>query len=189
MKAIRSIVSAGLLAAAVLSARGEEPTPALAGARTACGLLSRRTVEEASGVRVAEGVPQLSFGSVTSCSFEEEHGGRVMILARSAPASDWANEQVARMIRGVTLGTYREVSGIGERAFVYTIRGSGAVLCIFGTQYYLQISLFRMGEEPQIMAVLAKLAASALARQSDTAQTKLLRPVGRSGTCPTRPGR
>jgi hypothetical protein len=189
MRAIRSLVVAALFAAVVSSAQGEKRTPALAGARTACDLLSRRTVEEASGVRVAEGVPLLNSGSVTSCSFEEEHGGRVMILARSAPASDWVNEQVARMIRGVTLGTYREVSGIGERAFVYTIRGSGAVLCIFGTEYYLQISLLRMGEEPQIMAVLAKLAASALARQSDTTQTKLLRPVGRSGTCATRPGR
>jgi hypothetical protein len=97
------------------SAQGEKPVSALAEAPTACALLSRRTIEVASGVPVAEGVPQLNFESVTSWSFAGEHGGRVMILVRQAPTGDWVTEQVARMNRGVRLGTYREVPGIGER--------------------------------------------------------------------------
>ena len=118
----------------------------------------RRAVEGASGVPVAEVVQGLRTGSITSCLFAGRHGGRVVILVRRIPARDWVNEQVARMNRGVRLGTYREVPGIGERSFLYSIRASGAVLCIFGSEYYLQISLDGLVKHSQITTVLAKLA-------------------------------
>ncbi len=154
MRAIGSAVGAALLAAAISSGQGP----------TACALLSRPDVVAAVGTPIGEGVPRIADRDVTSCSFAVERGGQVAILVRRAPAGDWAAEQVARMRRGVHLGTYREVPGIGDRSFLYNVRRAGAVLCVFGSDYYLQISLFHMGEDPPMPAVLERLTTSALTR-------------------------
>jgi hypothetical protein len=47
------------------------------------------------------------------------------------PSGEWAVRQVDRMRRGVSFGNYREVQGIGERAFLLDRKGAPAVLCVF----------------------------------------------------------
>jgi hypothetical protein len=164
MREIRWFVVFACFAAAGSSAQGEKPIRPVAEVPAACALLSRQTVEQTAGFPVAEGLPAVNSGSVTSCLFPGEHGGRVMILVRRAPAADWVAEQVARMNRGVRLQSYRAVSEIGGRSFLYPVRGSGAVLCVFGAGYYLQLSLFRAGEDPEIGTLLTGLASRAVAR-------------------------
>jgi hypothetical protein len=176
MRAIRLFVAEGFLVVATFSAKGEKPISVLAEAPSVCAVLSRLAVEEASGTPVAEGVTPLSTRSVTSCQFNGERGGRVVILVRRLPANDWVAEQVSRMNRGVQLGTYRQVPGIGERSFLYSIRGKGAVLCIFGAGFYLQISVFRMGEDSHMTAILEKLAISTLAQGQFRRQASLCGP-------------
>jgi hypothetical protein len=169
MRAISLFVAEGFLGATMFSAQGEKPILVLAEAPSACAVLSRLAVEEASGSPFAEGVTRLSTRMVASCQFNGERGGRVVILVRWAPADDWVAEQVSRMNWGVQLGTYRRVPRIGERSFLYAIRGEGAVLCIFGADFYLQISVFRMGEDSHMAAILEKLAISTLAELRFTA--------------------
>lgn len=158
MRPVNPFGAVAFLAVAISSAQGERPVPVIAGVPNACALLSRRTMEVTSGVPVAEGAPGLNSQSLASCSFAGQHGGEAMILVRWAPTGDWVTEQIARMKRGVGFGTYREVPGIGEQSFLYTIRASGAVLCVFGSGYYLQVSLYRIVENSQITTALAKLA-------------------------------
>jgi hypothetical protein len=165
MRAIRSAVGAAFLAAAISSAQDAKAIPALRQGPTACALLSGPDVVDAVGTRVGEGVTRIVNPDVTSCSFAGERGGQVAILVRRAPASDWVSEQIARMTRGVQFGTYREVPGIGKRSFLYNVRSAGAVLCVFGPRYYLQVSLFHMGEDSRIPSILERLATSALARR------------------------
>jgi hypothetical protein len=169
MRAIRLFVAEGFLGATMFSAQGENPILVLAEAPSACAVLSRLAVEEASGSPVAEGVARLSTRTVASCQFNGERGGRVVILVRWVPANDWVAEQASRMNRGVQLGTYRRVPRIGEQSFLYAIRGEGAVLCIFGAGFYLQISVLRMGEDSHMAAILEKLAISTLAQLRFTA--------------------
>ena len=110
---------------------------------------------------------------VTSCSFAGEHGGQVTILVRRIPAGGWRHEQEARMRRGA----YREVHGTGERSFLYTLRG-GAVLCVFAPEYYLQISVRRIGGAP-IESKIERLAAAALGQLGTARQLALVPPPGR----------
>jgi hypothetical protein len=124
--------------------------------------LSRLEVEEAAGIPVRQGVSRLTNGNLTSCWFAGERPGQVAILVRRFPTPAWTSEQLERMNRAVPFGTYREVAGIGDRAFLYNIQKTGGVLCVFAADYYLQVSLFRRNEEPRIAGLLQKLAASAL---------------------------
>ena len=129
-----------------------------------CTLLSRVEIEEAIGTPVKEGVSRLRNGTHTHCSFAGAHGGQVVILVRRTPTADWVSEQVGRMRGGSQFGTYREVPQIGDRSFLYEMHGKGGILCVFGADYYLQISLFRLGEDSQTPAALRKLARIAMAR-------------------------
>ena len=128
-----------------------------------CTLLSRREAGEAAGIPVSEGVSRLS-GNFRSCWFGLERSGQVAILLRRIPTANWASEEVGRMSRGVQFGTYREVAGIGDHAFLYSLHKAGGVLCVFGADYYLQVSLYRNREDSRIPAALETLARSALAR-------------------------
>jgi hypothetical protein len=177
MRAIRAFVTAALLLEAASFAPGGKAAAALGDASSACALLSSRTVEEATGIPVAEGVPGVNLENITSCSFAGKRGGRVMILVRRGPDGDWMAGEVARMSRGV----YREVPGIGKRSFLYIVRGSGAVLCIFETGYYLQVSLLPKGDEPQLAALLTKLAKRVRAALSPSTAV----PPGPRFTAPT----
>ncbi len=94
---------------------------------------------------------------VATCSFDGESGARIIVTARRIPEWDpWASEQIARMERGVDLGTYREVGGVAGRAFLYLI-GRNAVLCTFDRNYYVQVSILRAGDERTAAAVLMTL--------------------------------
>jgi hypothetical protein len=136
----------------------------LAGPSDVCTLLTTREVGDAAGVPVREGVSRLSNGNLRSCWFGGERPGVVAILVRRLPTADWASEEVGRMSRGVQVGTYRRVAGIGDHAFLYSLHNAGGVLCVFGNDYYLQISLYRRGEDSRIPDALETLAKSALAR-------------------------
>jgi hypothetical protein len=166
MRAIRSFVAVAFLAAAISSAQASTPIPPLPEVPIACALLSSLDVQEAVGIPVGEGVSRLRTGTLTSCSFAAERGGQVAILVRRAPSAEWVSEQIGRMNRGVQFGTWRELRGIGSRSFLYDMHRSGAVLCIFGAGYYLQISVLRVGDTFRVPAVLEKVAAKAVVRLS-----------------------
>ena len=135
---------------------GEAPDP--------CTLLSRLDVTEAVGAPVKEGVSRLRNGTVANCMFAGAHGGQFAILVRRTPSADWVSEQAGRMSDGSQFGTYREVPQLGDRSFLYHMHGKGEVLCVYGADYYLQISLFRLGEDSQTAVALRKLAGIAMAR-------------------------
>jgi hypothetical protein len=137
-------------------ASGEAPDP--------CTLLSRLDVAETVGAPVKEGVPRLLNKTVTNCMFAGAGSGQVAILVRRTPSAEWVSEQAARMSDGSLLGTYREVPQTGDRSFLYHMHGKGGVLCVYGVDYYLQISLYRLGEDSRTAEVLRKLAGMAMAR-------------------------
>lgn len=163
MRAICSFISAAALAASIAPAQLEQRS-------SACALLSRLDVERATGIPVREGVPQLNTGTLTSCSFSAERGGRVTILVRRIPAANWSSEQIVRMTRGVRLGTWSDVHGIGARSFLYKLPHEGGVLCVFGGAYYLQVSMLRITEPSRAPAALEKLARHALVESLPAAQ-------------------
>jgi hypothetical protein len=129
----------------------------------ACTLLSRLEVGEAAGTTVGEGELRLRTATTTRCMFARSDGGNAALLVRRIPSEDRESEQREHFQRGVQFGAYREMAGIGDRAFSRQI-GQGSVLCVFVGEYYLQVSLFRMGEGPWASANLKKLARRAIAR-------------------------
>jgi hypothetical protein len=137
-------------------APGETPAP--------CTLLSRLDVAEAVGAPVKDGVARLLNRTVANCMFAGAHSGQVAILVRRTPSAEWVAEQAGRMSDASLLGTYREVPQIGDRSFLYHMQGKGGVLCVYGADYYLQISLFRLGDDSRTAAVLRKLAGIAMVR-------------------------
>ena len=164
MTAIRSAVGSAFLAVASCAFGGVPPDLALLPVPGACVLLSRADVSEAVANPVREGIPQMVGRDVMSCSFVEERGARVALLLRRIPTGSWAYEQIARMNRGVELGSYREVRGIGDRSFLYGPQSGAGVLCIFQSGYYLQISFLGRAGDTRARAALESLAARALAR-------------------------
>jgi hypothetical protein len=160
MRAIGWLSKAVLLAGALSSAGSAQPITDLP---SPCSLLSRLEVEEAAGATVGEGESRLKTGSVTRCSFPGRNGGNTSILIRWSWPEEWVSEQLGRFYRGVEFGSYRQVTGIGERAFLREAR-EGAVLCVFAGEYCLQVSEYRMGEDGRMPAVLEKLARRALGR-------------------------
>jgi hypothetical protein len=164
MRAHLAFAGIAFLASALSSALASTPAAAPRGALNACDLLSRLDVGEAMGVPVRDGLPRWGSGSLTSCWFAAGPDGEVGILLRRLPDADWLSAQAGRMDLGVGIGSYREVAGIGDRSYLYELRSAGAVLCIFGAGYYLQISLFRAAENSRTPPVLRKLATIALRR-------------------------
>ena len=175
MRARLAFAGIAFLASALSSALASTAAVAPTGALNACDLLSRLDVGEAVGLPVRDGLPRLGSGSLTSCWFATGRDGEVGILLRRLPDADWLSAQAGRMALGVGIGSYREVAGIGDRSYLYEMRSAGAVLCIFGAGYYLQISLFRAAENSRTPPVLRKLATIALRRLH-------ARPTGATGS-------
>jgi hypothetical protein len=167
MRATRFAIWTALFSAAIFRAAASETPPA-------CSVISQADVAELAGTPVAEGKAGVTERGVTSCSFAGEHGGQVTVLVRRVQAGSWRQEQEARMRRGA----YREVQGIGDRAFLYTLR-ERAVLCVFGPEYYLQISLRRIEGGAPIESKLERLAAAALAQLGTARHFAMVRPRGR----------
>ena len=115
-------------------------------------------------VAVNEGAILFRNGSTPGCSFARTGGGRIIVFIRRLPSGEWAAEQVDRMRRGVSLGSYREVGAVGERGFLLDRKAAGFVMCVFRNPYYLQISALGVGDGMQEPAVLEKLARTALRR-------------------------
>src|SRR5664279_5991615 len=92
---------------------------------------ARRVTTANPAVPVRAGSRERTAGSLRFCSAE-------------FLTNDWTSEQVKRMHDNRC--TFREVPGIGDRSFLYDMRATGAALCVFRSDYYLQISVFRRGE-------------------------------------------
>ena len=160
-----SIVPAVLLIGAEIAYAGQPgnsgnsiPTP------NPCSLLSAAEVGAAAGEAIKDGVILFRNGSTASCSFARTRGGRIAILIRRPPSREWTGEQVERMRRGVSLGSYREVDGVGERAFILDLKDAAAVLCVFESPYYLQVSVLGAGDGSRKTEVVERLARIALRR-------------------------
>jgi hypothetical protein len=140
----RQLLPLAIVAAAV--------APLSRAAVDACSYVSTRE----AGIRV--NASRMRTGEVTGCSFADARGGNVVMVIRQLAASDaWTSAQTARMARG----TYREVAGLGDRAFLYATH-SVAVLCVFDGRYYVQVSLYRPPDGSEV-ATLQAIARRALA--------------------------
>ena len=132
---------------------------------TACDLLSPAEVDRALHVRVGPGSPRVNTELVTNCLFIAGRDGTISVLFRRNAAADWAAEQRRRMTGP---GSFRPVSGVGDSAFVLDKREQGAALCIFQGEYYLQISVFRLGGADTVLPAAEELARQALSQLPDT---------------------
>jgi len=115
-----------------------------------CSLISPSEIETATGIPVAPGIARIRSATLVSCSFAAERGGEIQVLVRRAPTRQWISGQIARMQQGA----YREVPGIGERSFLYTLPDV-AVVCVFRSDSYLQISVSGLRERAPSRAALA----------------------------------
>jgi len=127
-----------------------------------CSLISPSEIETATGIPVAPGIARIRSATLVSCSFAAERGGEIQVLVRRAPTRQWISGQIARMQQGA----YREVPGIGERSFLYTLPGA-SILCVFQADSYLQLSFSGLRERSP------ENAAQTLAKRI-TARTKAL---------------
>jgi hypothetical protein len=137
-------------------------TPTHAGSRpAACSLLSAAEVVHAVGVPVGPARTRVNSERVTSCVFAADGGGTVSVLLRRNASADWRAEQRRRM---TSAGSFRPVSGMGDSAFLLDNREQGAALCVFSGEYYLQISVFRLGGADTVLPPAEELARRALSR-------------------------
>jgi hypothetical protein len=134
----------------------------------ACTLLTSTEIAEAVGARVYQGEARIQSDTTTACRFAGAEGGVVAVLVRRIPQEKWASEQIDRMQRNPR--SFRELPGMGERAFLYDLNGTGAVLCVFRGGYYMQLSVFRMGGAPKARAAVEVLARKCLTRVEKIAE-------------------
>src|SRR5512140_2196284 len=97
----------------VASAQPPAP-PILTVVPNACALLSRLEVGKAVGTMVGEGEPRINAPTFTRCLFSGADGRNAAVLVRHIPSNAWEPEQLGRFQRGVQLGTYSEIEGIGD---------------------------------------------------------------------------
>jgi hypothetical protein len=126
---------------------------------TACNLVSHAEVERALHVPVGFGSARVNSELVTSCLYAADRGGTVSIVLRHNPPAVWIAEQRQRM---TSPGGFRPVSGLGGSAFMLDAREQGAALCVFLGEYYLQISVFRLGGADTVIPAAKELARRAL---------------------------
>ena len=138
--------------------------PAMAQPSDACSLLPRGVVESAVGTSVGPGRTGIDNRVASSCSFPIKGAGSVSVLVRRSTETGWIAAQQQRMNRGVQLGTYRSVDGLGEPAFVFDMQNSGAALCVFHGNSYLQVSIFDAGRSLAVLPAVERLTRAALAR-------------------------
>jgi len=151
-----------LLAAACVSLVCPRVAAQQSVAPAACSLLSRAEIEQTVGAGVSPGEYRLVGETATACRFAAKGGGVIAILVRRIPGRSWAAEQIGRMVSNPR--RFREVFGIGDRSFLYDMMATGAGLCVFHADYYVEVSAFRIGESSTISPALETLARTALAR-------------------------
>lgn len=144
----------------VIPSVGAQPSAA----PSACSLLAREAAEQALGASLGEARVRLDNGTVSSCTFPIKRGGSVSILLRRNAGQAWIAEQVQRMKLGIGQGSFRPVDGLEGQAFLLDMRDSGAALCVFRPDYYLQVSVFKAGAAINVFPVAVKLAKAALTR-------------------------
>ncbi len=149
-----------LMASVLVMAAGAAEREPVAGGTHACGLLSQLEMRQ-SGLLTGE--PRGSNpGGASRCMFAVPNGGGVEVLLRANPDPAWISGQIARMERGVRMGTYHDEPGIGARSFLRAGTDGQHYVCVFGVDYYLQISLHRVEKRVSGSAVLTELARAAV---------------------------
>lgn len=128
---------------------------------TACHLLTSVEVDKALHVPVDHGNPRVNTEFVSVCSFPSGRSGTVSILIRRNASKEWIAEQRQRM-KGP--GSFRPVSVVGDSAFVLDRRKDGAAMCVFHGAYYLQVSVFRLGDGQSVLPAVEVLVRKALSR-------------------------
>src|SRR5436305_7960554 len=109
MNVIRRVVVTEFFTAAVLFGNSE---PVHAQAPDPCVLVSRLAIGQAYGVHAFGGMPGVNGGAVTSCSLATDGHTRYFVVLHWMPTADWIAAQIARMDRGVSMGSYREIPGV-----------------------------------------------------------------------------
>jgi hypothetical protein len=147
------IVAISLLSATSLAARN----PALT---TACNLLSASDVQEVVQLQSDQGSTRINAGILTSCTFRIVGGGSVSVLLRHDDSGTWVVSQRRRMTGAPDI---RPIDGMGGSAFVLDLHDSGAALCVYRGNYYLQVSVVRLGSSDRVLPTVQELARRALA--------------------------
>ena len=106
----------------------------------ACSAISRREVEQAVGVPVAEGL-----GQESTCEFTSA-GGLVVISIQRLPAGLNLDEQIAAVGAAIPDAVLRRVADLGVMAFFLDIPGTGTQLHVINAdRRYLLVSVFGYG--------------------------------------------
>jgi hypothetical protein len=141
-----------------------------------CSLISSTEIGAVTGVAVREGAMLFHGAPTSSCWFAGLEGGRIALFVRRLESGTWTAGQVDRMRRGVNFGSYREIEGVGERAFLLDRKGAATVLCVFDDRYYIQVAFIGIGYGTQRPEALEAVARTALRRlPSATARTPVVR--------------
>ena len=158
----RSLV---LIVSAACGVMADPSRSALAyAARDACHLLDRETIEKVFGAWVSEGKPGVAGRTVTTCSFRIKSGGSTSILFRRDAGELWIAEQEQRMNMAIRYGTFHPVAGLGRKAYMLDLGRAGVALCVFGADYYLQVSVSHAGAAGTVFPLAEKLAKAVLIR-------------------------
>jgi hypothetical protein len=160
MKQFCLLLSTGLLFTLTLAARGPWQTKA-------CDLLSQSDVQQVLQAQSDDGSPRVNAGILTSCTFRITGGGMVSILLRHDVARTWSASQRRRM---TTAENFRVLDGFGDSAFVLDLHQSGAALCAYRGNYYLQVSIIRLGVSDHVLPATEELARRALANLDRSAE-------------------
>jgi hypothetical protein len=131
----------------------------------ACGLLDRQAAETAFGAAVPAGRSGVATEAITTCSFPIG-AGKISILIRRSVGQTWIAEQEERMSRGTR---FHPVAGLGKQAFTFDLADAGVALCVFGPDYFLQVSVFHAGPALTVLPATEKLARAAISRVEGTA--------------------
>ena len=142
-------------------------------ALSACDALSKAEVGDVLGTPVSDGRALVSKDDVTVCSFASQGDSRMLVLLRRSAGRDWTESQAQRMKNA---WSFRPAPGLGDQAFMFGTRESGAVLCVFYRDFYLQISVFRAGNLAHAYELTERLCRRVLKRLEATPDVNRDRP-------------
>ena len=129
---------------------------------TACGVVTRSDVENAMGLRVANGVEERD-GRASNCDYVAK-GGLVSITLQRLVARPNLEVEIAALKKEIPQGVVRQAPGFPE-AFYLDIPDAGTQLHIINDRgEHLMVSILGFGDASQVSAAALRIARSAMRR-------------------------
>jgi hypothetical protein len=131
-------------------------------AASACAAVTRTDVEQALGVRAAQGQPQTS-GAASSCDYAAGRGLVTVSIQRLKTEPDLRAE-IESLKAAIPEGAVREAPAMGARAFFVDIPGAGTQLHVISGDHAVLVSVLGLGEPAQVADAAMAVARQAIAR-------------------------